>query len=197
MKIAKIATIATIALAATAFAGPQVGGYAGLNIASASGDDADAVDGSKMGVAVGVVADIPFSEMIALRTGALYDMKGASGDMMGQDITMSYSYLTIPLVAKASFPAGGVTAYAGAGVDVGINLSAEAEVGDESNDIKDVSTLDFALDLMVGAEMPMGNGAAFAQAGYVMGLTTVDASDAEADVKLNAIKIGAGYKINL
>jgi hypothetical protein len=94
---------------------------AGLNLASASGDDAEFKDEesgttlspeTRMGFTGGLFMTYYFSDQFAFQPEILYSQKGTSYsfdmDIMGviakYDITAKYDYIDIPLLAKIIFP---------------------------------------------------------------------------------------------
>ena len=180
----------------------QFGVTAGLNMANLSASEKyDEIDGLKMGVHVGISADVLLSDAMSLKTGAFFSMKGAEetidvpflGPVTG---TYRLSYIEIPM--DLSFAVSDQMSLI-AGPYMGFLMGAELEFSGAGAiaannagkfDIEDnVASMDFGINL----------GASFAvtevisiNAGYQIGLTELDV-DGNVDSKNTNIHIGMTF----
>jgi len=176
-------------------AGPQLTNLVG-------NDDADAE--SKFGFHVGGYANIRFAEQFAFQPEILYSMQGAKQESNYEEFGITYhdedkvelSYINIPLMMKWY-------AYDGLnfefGPQIGFNVGAKAK-GDSTitdgdttvtssydEDIDDIETVDFGLNIGAGYEMPMGLNFGIR---YGLGLTEFVK---DSDMKNSVISLGIGY----
>lgn len=188
------------------FAQMQAGLKAGLNIANLSGDDAGSPD-SKTGFAFGGFFMYQFSPMFAIQPEAYYTMKGATDKMDFQgttvDLTYTLDYIEIPVLLKFIIPVqgSGVKPAIFAGPFLGINTTAKvkAEYQGESQeeDIEDTKSTEFGLQFGGGIGFPVGKGELGIDIRYILGLSTIDDSADEADVKNNVINVNLYYGFSL
>jgi hypothetical protein len=176
----------------TSYAQAQWGATLGLNFASISGDDApDSGDQSKrLGIRLGVTADIPLSDAMSLNTGALYSVKGMASDDDPMDNNISVNYLEIPL--SVGFSVSDQFSLL-AGPYVGIVMGSSITTGGE--EITDYETSDlvasFDLGLNLGASVFFTD--AFSMhTGYQMGLTSLD-PDGDSKSYNSNILVGVTY----
>jgi opacity protein-like surface antigen len=176
-------------LAFSVSAQTQFGATAGLNMSNITGDGESI--GMKMGMHVGVTASIPFSDAMSLKTGALYSIKGAADSEDGAELTMSLSYLEIPL--NLSFAVSDQVSLM-AGPYVGILMGAKMKmVFDgvtvlESTDTDGLATMDVGIN--VGAGFAVSDAISI-NAGYQMGLTGIGEDDS--DTNNSNIHLGVTY----
>jgi hypothetical protein len=179
---------------ATPAARIRFGGRLGINSATASGDDVEDAE-RRTGFAIGAFALIPAGPNLTIDVGASYSQRGATVEAGEDDGTIALDYIVAPVTAVYSFPAGpafDVRVFGGG--YLGLLLGAEVEAGGQSVDIKDeTKSLDFGIVLGGGVSTPMGNGVALIDLRLDLGLSSVDDSDEEADVKNQVISINAGY----
>ena len=185
----------------------------GLNLANVYGDDADMEGADKkmrIGFAVGGFLTYSINEMFAVQPELLYSMQGvkyepSEGDIDGE-LIMKYDYIQIPILAKVNFPMEGkVKPNIFLGPALGINLSAKYEYTDDlgdameamgmdkEGDIENVKSTAFGLVFGAGIDYGIGNGKLTFDARYNLGLTTVDDSDDDLDIKDSTISIMLGY----
>ena len=167
----------------------QFGATAGLNMSNITGEGESI--GMKMGMHVGVSASIPFSDAMSLKTGALYSIKGAADSEDGMDLTMSLSYIEIPL--NLSFAVSDqMSLMAGpyVGILMGANMKVEydGETLFESTDTDGLATMDIGIN--VGAGFAVSDAISI-NAGYQMGLTGIGEDDS--DTNNSNIHIGMTY----
>jgi hypothetical protein len=187
------------------YAQMQAGLKAGLNIANLSGDDAGSPD-SKTGFAFGGFFMYQFSPMFAIQPEAYYTMKGATEKMDFQgttvDLTYTLDYIEIPVLFKFLIPVqgSGVRPAIFAGPFLGINTTAKvkAEVDDQSQeeDIEDTKSTEFGLQFGGGLGFPVGNGELGVDIRYILGLSTIDDSAENFDVKNGVINFNLYYGFN-
>jgi hypothetical protein len=181
--------------------GMTLGFTGGLNLANVTGD---AVEDNEIKLCFGGGAflNIPLSELFSFQPELLYMMKGVKfGDNTSpdSDVGVRLSYIDIPLLAKFSIPTQGcVTPSFFAGPYVGFLLSAEAYMGDDVSDIADsTKSTDLGLVFGGGVDYALGEGNLIFDVRYALGLSTIDGSTVEEDVKNTGIifKLGYGFDI--
>ena len=164
-----------------------------------NGGDADSEGmdtGFRTGMALGGFVTYSLSDNFSVQPELAYSMQGASYEAKEGDaeITLKLDYLQIPVLAKYqvndfNFFGGPVFAF---------NLNDEAEMEDNGHttesDLDDVAGMSFDLAFGAGYEFPLTQGAVTVDARYDLGLTTIDDSDAEADVKNGVISVMVGYR---
>jgi hypothetical protein len=206
-----------ITLASATFA-QSFGVKAGLNLSNmvVKDDDDTYSDDYKMlpGFHLGVVADIPFSDMFSFEPGLLLSTKGFKydlseeylGETMESKMKMSLYYLDIPLNLKASFGSDDTKFFVTFGPYLGMGLSGktksevtfmgetesdEADIKwgtDEEND--DLKRLDFGIAVGAGVQF----GAITAGAGYQLGLANASPyTDNGSSIKNKVISVSVGY----
>jgi hypothetical protein len=174
----------------------------GLNMANLSGDDVIEGTNSKIGSCLGGFVTYSLNEMIALQPEVLYTMKGATWEeeVFGEtlEITWTLDYLEIPILAKVVIPTQGtVKPNLFIGPALGINLrgKAKAELAGETEeaDIEDLKSTDLGLVFGAGLDFGLPHSAITVDGRYVMGLSTIDDSEAKADVKNGVMTFTVGY----
>lgn len=206
-----------ITLASSSFA-QTFGIKAGLNLSNMvmKDDDDTYSDDYKMlpGFHLGVVADIPFSDMFSFEPGLLLSTKGFKfeeseeymGETMESKMKMSLYYLDIPLNLKASFGSGDTKFYGTFGPYLGMGLSGKykseitimGETESEDEDVKwgtdeeddDLKRFDFGVAFGAGAQF----GAISVGAGYQLGLANISPyTENGSTIKNNVISVSVGY----
>jgi hypothetical protein len=203
-----ILTLFLILIAFTSFsvAQMQIGPKAGLNISNLSGDDVQDTD-TKTGFGGGLFFMYKFSDMFAIQPEAYYTMKGATekGDFGGTtvDVTYTLDYVEVPLLLKLLIPIenSAINPAIFAGPFVGFNTTAKIKV--EANgqsaeeDIEEVKSTEFGLAFGGGVGFPVGSNELGFDIRYILGLSTVDDSAEEADVKNNVINFNVYFGFSL
>ena len=188
----------------------------GLNLANASGDDVEDTK-NKMGFAVGGYILYPLNETITMRVEAMYSQKGAkmegempvvetlpyfpyyTYEMKDYTATMSVDYIEIPVLFLYEIQSSGtMKPFVFAGPYLALKMSAKTKVevegeDSETEDMKDVKGMDYGIILGAGAKV---TDKISVDVRYSMGLTSVDDSDADADIKNKVIAVTAGYALN-
>jgi len=171
----------------------SVGVIAGVNFATINGDETENLS-SLTGIHVGVVVDIPLSDMFSMQPGLVYSAQGAEyGDSEGYDGKFKLDYLNLPVIFKYEV-ADGFTLEAGP--QVGFLMSATDEYespGDSGeDDLKDeVKGIDFAASLGLGYRMESGLSIG---ARYNIGLSEIpDDDDFDVNWKNGVFQVSLGY----
>lgn len=125
----------------------------GLNFAMIAGDGSDNFDG-KFGFHVGGVVEFPISETFSVQPELLYSSQGDKETFDGMDIKYKLDYLNLPIMAKYYLSEGFSLE---AGPQIGFLLSAKAEGGGVSLDIKElIKDIDFGLGFGLGYKLENG-----------------------------------------
>ncbi len=182
--------------------GMMFGIKGGINLANITGDDAEDTT-MKMGGVGGVFMCYNITEIFAIQPEVLFSMKGAKYDITILDetyeATMKLNYIEIPVLFKVNLPTEGKmkpSLYAGPAL--GILMSANAEVEDVSEDIKDdMKGTDIGLLAGAGIGYQMENGSLLSfEVRYEVGMTSIadtGDSDVDVDVKNSVISVMVGY----
>ena len=167
---------------------------AGLNMANVTGDDAEGDLSSKMGFAVGVFFTYNFSPTFALQPEVLYTMKGVTETALGIDIDIKLDYIEIPVLFKFTFGQGTTKPCFFAGPAMAFLMSAKMEAMGESLDIKDqTKSMDLGIVVGGGVDFAMGNGTMTFDGRYTMGMSSIDDTDYDEDIKNTNISFMLGY----
>lgn len=214
--------LAAIAIGTFGIANAQsvkFGVKAGVNIATLTGDAVADDVSMKVGFNAGGLAEIKFTDMIALQPEVLFSMQGArtvdrTNDIVGnrfeEESSVNLGYINVPVMLKI-YPTKSF--FLEGGPQVGFLISAKSKNEDTSNfvdgtsivesetvDIKDnLKTLDVAFNLGLGYDFTEN---LFINARYSLGLTNVyDTPDflgglgvTELDAKNGTISVNVGYK---
>lgn len=162
---------------------------AGVNFASFAGDGTDDLSG-RTGLHVGAMAEIPLGSFFAVQPELIYSMQGAEYDVDGQNGKFKFDYLNIPVIFKFEVAEG---LNLEVGPQVGFLLSANAEMGDIEQDIKDyIKGTDFAAAVGLSYRMQSGlSVGARANLGFSEGSDDEDFFDP--NWKNSVIQISLGY----
>ena len=179
-------TVLTLSVTAQA----QFGIKAGFNSSAIGSSDTDWNEfmSNKIGVQIGGVATIPFGDVVQLRTGAIYNQKGATLELSNandglnwNDVILAVDYLEVP--ADFAFMLGDGGFALSAGPYFAFLLSGKRKIDGESDeDMEDVNTMDIGLNL--GASYTIAENMII-DARYGMGLTNVADTDETDDIWLN------------
>lgn len=188
------------------FAQMQIGLKLGGNIANLTGDDAGNPD-SKVAFAFGGFFAYQLSSLFVVQPEVYYTMKGAKDKLSISgtdiDITITLNYIEIPVLAKLLIPVKGsnINPSIFAGPFVGINTTAKSKAeysgGSEEADIEDIKSTEFGLQFGGGVGFNMGKNKLGVDIRYILGLTTIDDSAEETDVKNGVINFNLYYSFNL
>ena len=161
----------------------RFGAKAGVNFASASGDDIDGVS-SRTGLNVGGVVNFAITEIISIQPEVTYSMRGWKDG----DFTIKLDYVDVPIMADIEVIDG--LSLQG-GPLLGVNLSATAEMNGNEGDIEEISTLNVGAAIGVQYELPFG---LFFTVRYDIGFN--DAIDNDFNAKNNNLGASAGFFFN-
>jgi len=139
---------------------------------------------SRIGVAIGVIADFPLDKIFSIRVEPSYIQKGTEITAQPTINKFHFGYLQVPIEAKVSIPTSIVNVHIIVGPNIGYLLSAKFQSTDfaQELDIKDgYKNYDFALDAGVGLDYPVSP---MVKAGidikYSLGLVNIDKGTAGA-----------------
>jgi hypothetical protein len=204
--IGSVVIMSVLIMASSLFAQPGFGKgvKGGLNIANLGGSDIEGAD-SRTAFVFGVFVDVPLSDILSIQPEALYSMQGAKdkGDLDGTtaDFTLKLDYIQIPVLVKVNVPVEGsnVKPSIFAGPALGINTTAKAKI--ESGgvsaevDLKDldapIKSTDFSLVFGAGIGFGAGSMTIGFDARYWLGLSSIDDSAANGDIKNKVIQFMA------
>lgn len=158
----------------------------GVNMATFGGDDVDDVD-SRTGLVAGAYAKFKFTPLLSIQPELLFSMKGAEYG----DNTAKLNYIEIPVLIQASFPSPNFVPNFYVGPALGIKLSETLEYDGEEVETDDdaYKGTDFGLAVGLGAKFTMIS----VEARYTLGLSSIDDSGFDADIKNQVLSIMAGY----
>lgn len=168
------------------------GAKAGVNFATIGGDDTGDTS-SRTAFHIGGVAELAISEKFSVQPELLYSAQGAVEDFEGVDVDVKLDYLNIPIMAKY-YVADGFSVEAGP--QIGFLLSAEADGGGETVDLKDITNgIDFGVG--IGAGYKMESGLNFS-ARYNLGISNINDFEGSDDIsnQNNVFQISVGYFFN-
>ena len=168
---------------------------AGINLANFTGDQAGDSD-MKLGIAAGGFLTYNFSPQFAIQPELLYIMKGAKHGSGDAEEKMKLDYLEVPLMFKFAIPSqGNFKPCLFAGPSFGFLMSAKHEEAGESVDIKDdVKSMDMGLSFGGGFGVAMAAGGMVTfDVRYTMGMSSIDDTGDDADIKNTGIMILLGY----
>lgn len=182
---------------------PKYGLVLGVNRTNIVGDDVGDVD-PKLGLTLGVAGTKELENNLSLRGELVFTMKGGkSEDTFGGDTYVAWlnlNYIEIPVLLQYDFTTEeSLSPWVQAGPAISYNLSAKgkSEVnGDTSEeDIGDnIKAIDFSIVVGAGIRTKIIDQKASFGLRYVFGLTSIDDSGDDDDVKNSAISLIASYE---
>jgi len=186
----------------------QIGPKAGLNIANLGGDDADELVGesldSKTGLNLGIFFMYQFSNMFAIQPEAYYSMKGATYKEGGGELTITLDYIEVPLLLKLIIPVEGSnirpSIFAGPAIGFNTTSKLKVEFDDESEEVDmkdDTKSTDFSLVFGGGLGFMVGNNELGFDIRYILGLSSIDDSSDEIDLKNTAFSFNVYFGFSL
>lgn len=183
---------------------PTIAVVGGLNFAKWRGDDVGSGAETRTGFHAGGMVTLGLGPSLALQSGLVYSQEGTSADAGGGVTgTVQMDYIQIPLYLKLHTTLQGSTPlrpYLHAGPALGIQvrcrLKASSGSASASADCDDpavgLDTKGTQFGVHFGAGVDFGR---FTLGGrYQMGLTSLDDSGADADVKNSVLALTAGYR---
>jgi hypothetical protein len=182
-------------------------------------------DDFRLGYSVGGIFGVAFAETraLSLESGLLYQRRGGDSnlkypmyDMRGNvagwhstELNWKFTYLTIPIFARASLGGGRDGPYIKVGPELGILLSAKYErpgypqFGEVDERVEEdvetaITPIDISLFLGGGVNIPVGRTVMFVELGYSHGLRDVyEAEDAYEEEELRNRMIGLSVGVIL
>lgn len=181
-----------------------------------SGEVSGDIGGMKAGFTVGGLVTVDINDNFAVQSGLLWTRKGGDGDVtlrgdipglgvvdLTANVTMTLDYIDIPILGVLSFPAGETMRFrAMAGPVLSFNTKADVDIEvagySQSEDFGDnVKPVDVGGLIGAGLVIPAGALNVIFDARYTMGFTSIDDSDADADIKNSAFAVTAALGIPL
>lgn len=194
-KVLFLVVVMFLSVSTASMAQAKFGLKAGLNFSNQdwSSEGLSISPDSKAGLVFGGFLNLKLSDDFALQPELLYASKGTKFDGgifdSPDEMELKMNYLSVPVMAKYYF--GGFNLQAGPTFD--FLLSADAESGDEEEDIKDeFKGMDLGLGLGLGYELPAGLSI---DARYILGLSDIsDSEDMEGvEIKNKTFQITVGF----
>ena len=153
----RILLCAAILASPAQVAAQHVGLQAGGALTSQTDEEAD----TKYGLIGGVSLDLPLSDAVGVRLGALYAQKGASFDVDGVEGTIELGYIELPAMLRF-----GGSVYALIGTAIGINSGCTVAAASMSVDCSeipdaDINTIDLGIAGGIGLRAGMSNRVSF------------------------------------
>ncbi len=189
------------------FAQTRFGVTAGVAVASmkAKSEGISVSFDSKVGLAIGVLADVSVAENFVFQPGLNFIQKGMKMKTSGIEGTQTLNYLELPLNFLYNAPAGSGKFFAGLGPVLGYGMSGKSKSKmagepEQSEDVKfgsnededDYKPFEFAGNLLAGYEFSNGF---FAAANYNMGLSSIAiGGDSDNSLKNRYFGFKIGYK---
>ena len=175
----------------------------GVNFATWTGDDVGSSAERRTGFHAGGTIGLDLSQAITLQTGLIYSQEGTGAQAGGISGSVKVDYLEVPLELKAGTTLRGTTPirpYLVAGAGIGFKTrckieassggaSAEADCDDPSVQLQLKGT-DFGLRFGAGVDI----GRVTVGGRYQLGLTSVDDTGANADIKNSVLAVTAGFR---
>lgn len=185
--------------------GQGIGAHAGLTFATATGDDVDEAD-YKTDLSFGAYLTFDLAPTLSIRPELNYMAFGAEVSDVDFTGTLDIRYVQVPVLLQLSLPTPGARPYlfAGPAVSFEASCNVEAESGGitASADCDDAGFFErksMMWDLIGGAGLGfgLGPGEASIAVRYDMGLTSIDDSAEEADIRNQAISVMIGFSLGL
>ena len=203
MKKLLLSIIAVAALFISAQAQITFGPKVGLNLANVAGDNTEDAE-MKMGLQIGVVTDIAFSDALSLQTGVMFSQKGSKDEFD----RVNLNYLEIPINAVFGIDVGSnkLQFFAGPYLGIGLNGKISRDLFDEDTDIQfgnDIMDVDdgktpfnrFDIGLNAGVGYKINN--IQIQANYGLGLSNLipkfDSEASEDKISNGVMQLSVAY----
>jgi hypothetical protein len=196
-----------LALPLSAQQRPQLGVFGGVNFAKLGGDDVGTGGQTRTAVLGGVFASLPLGRVLALVPGVAYSQEGTDVDAGGGITgTLKLDYLEVPVLLKLAAPLQGtpkLRPYVVVGPTVGFEVGCKvaAQSGSQSAQVDCDDPTAGVQTKSVQASLQFGGGLEISQffvgLRYQLGLTSIDDSGSNADVKNRVLAIVAGYGFRL
>lgn len=206
MKKSFLTIIAAVAMTLSANAQTSIIPKVGISIANVASDPKNDDAKSKIGLQLGVAAEIGITDMFAVQPELLFIQKGTKSESSDFGISAksstTLSYLEIPVLAKVKFGSDAAKFYAIAGPSIGIAVSGKNKV--EAFGVSDSEDIEFGSEagqikrtdfgLQFGAGVNIKNFVIDVR--YGLGLSNLS-NDSSVSAKNRAIGITVGYAFPL
>lgn len=173
-----------------------VGPIGGLNFANVNIDaDGDEISTDmKTAFAIGARAELGVTKPFSVLLEPQFLRRGYSTEqtLLGTsfDVDIGMNYLELPVLAKAKFGSMKAHGYAFAGPSLGIFLNGTAEIDDESEDLEDISSINFAGQIGVGGAYQLKEFVYLnADVRYGYGFTNINDDGSDVDVQSRDIQL--------
>jgi hypothetical protein len=184
----------------------EIGAKGGLSFSDFIGDDADStgVTDMRMGFVGGAFVTAHINDDFAVRVEGLYVQKGTTCDELGIDEKIKLDYFEVPILAVIKLPASEkfeVNGFAGPTIAFNITSEYTAEgdfMGtpiDITEDLEDVKSTDFGLTVGAGFAYDLGSAKIVFDGRWVYGLTSIDDSTEDFNIKNSSFALRAGIAI--
>jgi len=192
-------TVISSGLAAQTTSPLRFGFQAGLNFATWGGDDADGID-SRLGLIAGGFAEIGLGQYFSIRPEVSYSQQGWEADVLGAKFELKQDYIQIPVLLKAGAslaaePKLRPVLFTGPVVSFEVRCEAKVSGGgvptQEEDCPKDfLKGTDFGL--LFGGGLEYGRLALTGR--YLLGLTSLDDTGSDTDIKNRVVTVLAGFR---
>jgi hypothetical protein len=169
------------------------GVLAGVNIAKASGGDAEGSD-SRTGFVGGLSADFHLGNHFGLEIDGLYSQEGASISEL--DATLKLDYIRVPVLLRYNFPTHtSVRPFVTVGPSLGFKVSCKGSLSGESADCdeflaEDVKSFDIGGSIGAGVAFKVGKEELSLQGRFMQGFSK---PDSDVDLKNQNFSLMAGF----
>ncbi len=173
--------------------GPKVGLNLSTMTMKASGISVDPI--TMAGFNIGVVSEIPLDNNFVLQPGLMYSTKGSKYEVSGSKMSISPTYIEMPINAMCKYSLGtkNLLAFAGPYLGVGFGGGYETPLGNDdinygTGSYDDLRLVDFGLN--IGAGIETGAFQITAQYGFSLtNLAPVTTNDEEAKNRVFGISV--------
>jgi hypothetical protein len=185
-------------LAAQEARADRVGGgfKLGMNVATLSGDQADAANAESItGLVAGAFLRVDLNDFLAVQPELLFSRNGAKGDTLGIEGTVKLDYIEVPVLLRCSFGRGAKLIpafFLGPAVLYRLAANAEADNGLTRSLDQSVRRTDFGLVFGADFSVPLGRPQVTIEARSTLGLTNIDDTGSGADIRNRAFSIILG-----
>jgi hypothetical protein len=161
----------------------------GLNISNFYGDDAQNLD-SKLGFTGGIFLSIKTPKQLIIQPEITYSVKGSIANLGSDKITLDYHYIDIPILFKYVIPLNDnkdIKPAIFAGPFIGFKTRAQINVNSngksESQNIESAAPREYGFQFGGALGFNLGNNELGIDIRYVLGLTKIDKSPNNYDVR--------------
>ena len=185
----------------------HIGVKAGLNISDIVVDEPNEDPtnfDTKTGFVVGAYLNYQFNKLFAVQPEVYYSTKGAELKDEYNDLTLSLSYIEIPLLIQFTVPlqSSSVKPNIFAGPAIGFNMSSKVEYRDngqttEEDGKENTESTEFSLVFGGGIGFLLGRNEIGFDVRYVLGLSNLAKNSGDATIKNTAINFNLYYGFSL